>query len=140
MFLCVSSPCPTPDRTPAVGHTAPDSSGSSLPSEETCPSESEKKTGKRVLKHFRYKLDECNSVLRCVQERRYLLDLGLHGGGDGCRGDELEGGRSVVGILSGKLYHQVNLMAAEVSRHHTATVHRVHLRHTKHFSVMSRPV
>lgn len=79
-------------------------------------------------------------MLQCVQERPYLLDLGLHGGGDCCRGDELEGGRGVVGILSGKLYHQVNLMAAEVSRHHTAAVHRVHLRHTKHFSVMSLPV
>lgn len=79
-------------------------------------------------------------MLRCVQERQYLLDLGLHGGRDGCRGDELEGGRSVVGILSGKLYHQVNLMAAEVSRHHTAAVHCVHLQHTEHFSVMSLPV
>lgn len=70
-------------------------------------------------------------VLWCVQEPRYLLDLDLHGGGDGCGGDELEGRRGVVGILSGKLDHQVNLMAAEVSRHHAAAVHRVHLRNTK---------
>lgn len=52
---------------------------------------------------------------RCARERRYLLDLGLHGRRDGRRWDELEGGRGVVGILGGKLHHQVNLMAAEVS-------------------------
>ncbi len=38
--VCVSSPCLTPDRTPAGGHTVPDSSGSSSPSEATCRSES----------------------------------------------------------------------------------------------------
>lgn len=34
----VSSPCPTPDRTPADGRRAPDSSASSSPSAGTCQS------------------------------------------------------------------------------------------------------
>lgn len=82
-------------------------------------------------------MSEKNSELWCVQEHRYLLDLGLHGRRDGRRGDKLEGWRSVVWILSGKLHHQVNLMAAEVSRHHTAAVHSVHLHNTKHCDVTS---
>lgn len=40
----MTSPCPTPDRKPAVGRRAPGSSGSASPSEETCPSESEEET------------------------------------------------------------------------------------------------
>lgn len=66
-----------------------------------------------------------------LQVRPYLLDLGLGGRRDGCRGDELEGGRGVVWVLSWKLDDQVNLMAAEVSRHHAASVQRVHLRATR---------
>lgn len=123
-FLTASSPCPTPDRIPAVGRTAPDSFGSSSPSEETCPSESEEQEVKSVPWR-----SGSGSKRRCIQ-RRYLLDLGLHGGGDGCWRDKLECGCGVVGILSRKFHHQVDLMAAKVSRHHAAAVHSVHLQHT----------
>lgn len=64
---------------------------------------------------------------------RYLVDLGLHGRRDGGGRDELEGGRRVVGVLGGELHHQVDPVAAEVSRHHAAAVHSVHLRRTGHF-------
>lgn len=133
-FVTASSPCPTPGRIPAVGRMAPDSFGSSSPSAEMCPSESEEQEVKSDSWRSGSGLKR-----RCVQEHQYLLDLGLHGGGDGCWRDKLECGCGIVGILSRKLHHQVDLMAAEVSRHHATAVHSIHLQHTN-TCVMSLPV
>lgn len=68
---------------------------------------------------------------RVCTTQPYLQQLCLHGGADSCRGDKLEGGCGVIGILHREHHQHLDSLVAEVHGHSTATIHRIHLRKEK---------